>query len=176
MNGHSPSTRFRDFYNGKRVLVTGGAGFIGSHLVDELASLGARVKVLDNLSTGTRRNLASSFSRIQLIAGDVASKECLSRLGEIEVVFHDAALSLLQSFYAPISNCLTNVVGTLNILELVRKMDARMVFASTGSIYGSIPDYICNEETPRSPITLYFGPSAVKVVMPERPLGTVCEV
>ncbi|HPB97379.1 MAG TPA: SDR family NAD(P)-dependent oxidoreductase, partial [Polyangiaceae bacterium] len=80
-------------FTGRGVLVTGGAGFIGSHLVDELVTRGARVRVLDNFFSGRRENLASSIDRIDLLEGDIRDiSTCQAAMNNIDVVFHQAAL------------------------------------------------------------------------------------
>jgi nucleoside-diphosphate-sugar epimerase len=122
-----------------KALVTGGAGFIGSHLVLRLAREGHEVRVLDNFSTGARGNLAELADSIELIEGDIQSYERVHNAVQgCEVVFHQAALpSVPRSIQDPLTSHAVNVVGTLNILLASRDSGVRrVVFASSSSIYG----------------------------------------
>jgi UDP-glucose 4-epimerase len=128
----------------ERSLVTGGAGFLGSHLVDELIRIGDEVLVLDNLSTGHRRNLAGQEQeeRLGLRVGDVTDPDVLSRLVEEFApsrVFHLAAQADVRRAVAdPSFDAAQNVIGTINVLEAVRSHGrCPVIFASTGgAIYG----------------------------------------
>jgi nucleoside-diphosphate-sugar epimerase len=140
-----------------RVCVTGGAGFIGSHLVDRLVADGHAVAVLDDLSTGRRSNLADVESRIRFVAGDVRdSGDAREVVRGAEIVFHLAALaSVARSLARPREVVDVNVAGTLSLLEAARASSARrVVFASSSSVYGD-PDRVPVAETvplrPRSP-------------------------
>ena len=95
--------KLREFYEGKNVLVTGGAGFIGSHLVERLVAVGARVTVFDNFSTGKLSNLLSVLNRISIICADITSTYSASRaVKDKDIVFHLAALvSVPQSHQFP---------------------------------------------------------------------------
>jgi len=110
-----------------RALVTGGAGFIGSHLVDELAAGGCRVTVLDNLSTGHRRNIDHLGDRIDVIEGDIRDAELLDRVvNGCEVVFHQAAMvSVTQSVEDPSHSCEVNDLGTVRVLDAARRNGVR---------------------------------------------------
>ncbi|MBL8682669.1 MAG: SDR family oxidoreductase [Myxococcales bacterium] len=122
-----------------RTLVTGGAGFIGGHLVDALLARGAKVKVLDNFSTGRRENIEHNLSRIELIEGDVRDVECCARATrDVDVVFHQAALpSVARSVEAPIPTNDVNAGGTVNLLDAARRAGVtRFVFAASSSAYG----------------------------------------
>lgn len=140
-----------------RVLVTGGAGFIGSHLADQLATDGHQVRILDNLATGYRRNVAAIASRIEFIEGDICDARTCDRVMEgIEVVFHVAALpSVPRSMADPIGTHNTNVNGTLNLLEASRRARVRrFVYSSSSSAYGdtpALPKVESMEPLPRSP-------------------------
>jgi UDP-glucose 4-epimerase len=120
-----------------RALVTGGAGFIGSHLVDALLERGDEVHVVDNLSTGSRENLAASAELHELDIRDEALEELAGRLRP-EVVFHLAAQADVgTSVERPAFDADVNVVGTVRVLEAARAVEARVVFTSSGgAIYG----------------------------------------
>ncbi len=123
-------------------LVTGGGGFIGSNIVEELLRIGHTVRVLDNFSTGKRENLQDFVNDIELIEGDVRSYHMTDRaVRGIDVVLHQAALpSVPRSINDPITSNEVNVVGTLNILEAARTHGVRrIVYASSSSVYGDNP-------------------------------------
>ncbi len=123
-----------------RVLVTGGGGFIGSHLVASLLERGCDVRVLDNFATGRRSNLAAYDGQAELIEGDVQSFERVDKaVAGCEVVFHQAALpSVPRSIQDPLTSNATNVVGTLNVLLSARDRGVRrVVCASSSSVYGT---------------------------------------
>src|SRR5438034_9998776 len=122
------------------VLVTGGAGFIGSNIVDALLAHGMRVRVLDNLSTGSLDNLSHCRGEIEFIEGDLRDKDACYRACEgVEMVFHQAALpSVPRSIADPITSNAVNVDGTLQMLMAARDQGARrFVFASSSSVYGN---------------------------------------
>ena len=123
----------------ERVLVTGGAGFIGSHVVERLLAAGADVCVLDNFATGRRENLAGVLDAIELIEGDVDSYERAQAAVEgCDVVIHEAALpSVVRSIEDPGAVAQVNVMGSLNILIAARDAGVRRVLlASSSSVYG----------------------------------------
>jgi UDP-glucose 4-epimerase len=125
-----------------RVLVTGGAGFIGSSLVRALVSRGDRVRVLDNLSTGKRPNLAEVAGDVELIEGDLRDEGLLDRaLVETELVFHEAAIaSVPRSLAEPLENHSVNATGTLRLLDAARRAGVRrLVYAASSSAYGDSP-------------------------------------
>jgi UDP-glucose 4-epimerase len=144
-----------------RVLVTGGAGFIGSHLVDRLVDAGHDVVVLDNFSTGRTRNLSHSRDRpnFQLVRADVRRipRSLVKRLRRVDQVCHLAAMtSVQQSVRDPVFTTEVNVVGTLNVLEAAKALKAeRVVFASSAAIYGTPQAYPITEEARISPISPY---------------------
>ena len=139
-----------------RVLVTGGAGFIGSHVADRLVARGDEVTVLDDLSTGVPENVPSRarFQRADIT--DAASLRSVAVGARAEVVIHAAAqFSVQRSMRDPESSGRINIEGTRNVLDLARDVSARFVFLSTGgAIYGETP--LCaTEGTPLRPISPY---------------------
>ncbi len=142
----------------ERFLVTGGAGFIGSHIVHELVKQGARVRVLDNLSTGKRDNLSLVQSDVELIEGDIRSYHIVNEaVRDIDVVLHQAALpSVPRSIYDPITSNEVNVGGTLNILEAAVQAGVRkFVYASSSSVYGDDPQLPKQESMVPNPLSPY---------------------
>ncbi len=141
----------------KKVLVTGGAGFIGSHIVDRLVEGGHAVVVVDNLSTGRREyvNPAATFYQVDL--GDDALEEVFRRERPQVVDHHAAQISVTYSTEHPAEDAAINVVGSLRLLELARKYGVeRFIFASTGgALYGE-PAYLpCDEAHPIRPLSPY---------------------
>ncbi len=141
-----------------RALVTGGAGFIGSNLVEALLQRGDAVRVLDNLSTGHRSNLDAVGGDVDLVEGDLRSYERVSRaVRGCEVVFHEGALpSVPRSVQDPMTTNEVNVGGTLNVLLAARDAGVRrVVFASSSSVYGDLPGLPRREAAPVSPAAPY---------------------
>jgi nucleoside-diphosphate-sugar epimerase len=138
-------------------LVTGGAGFIGSHLVEHLLAAGARVRVLDDFSTGRRENLAPFRNRIEVMEADIVDPEaCRRACQDMTVVFHQAALpSVPRSVKDPAHSHEVNATGTLNVLLAARDAGVRrVVYASSSSAYGDTPTLPKREDhvpSPRSP-------------------------
>lgn len=125
------------------VLVTGGAGFIGSHLVDALVERGARVRVVDDLSTGRLSNLEARRSAIELITGSIVDPElCAAACRGQALVFHQAAVgSVPRSLRDPAATIGVNVGGTANVLAAARDAGVRrVVYASSSSVYGDSPE------------------------------------
>ena len=143
----------------ERVLVTGGAGFIGSHLVDALLGKGCKVRVLDNLSTGKTSNLPIDNVDLELIVGDVADASVVAQaMSGCNAVVHLAAVASVQaSVDDPVSTHQANFVGTLNVCESMLKAGIkRVVFASSAAIYGNNGEGTAiHEDTPKSPLTPY---------------------
>jgi len=142
----------------KSVLVTGGAGFIGSHLVEKLVARGAKVTVLDNFSTGKKENLSQFKNKIELIKGSITNKKIVKKcVANVDVVFHLAAIpSVPRSFQFPIETTKVNLDGTLNILEEASNAKVkRLIFASSSSVYGDSPVLPKYEELPPNPLSPY---------------------
>ncbi|MBV2134804.1 NAD-dependent epimerase/dehydratase family protein [Pseudomonas sp. MAP12] len=141
------------------VLVTGGAGFIGSHLVDALLARGHAVRVLDNFSTGKRNNLPLDNPRLELVVGDVADAAALrAALAGCTAVAHLAAVASVQaSVDDPVSTHQSNFIGTLNLCEAMREQGVRrVVFASSAAVYGQNGEgEAIDEDTPKAPLTPY---------------------
>ena len=143
---------------GSRVLVTGGAGFIGSHLVESLIERGHEVCVLDNFATGHRDNLAAVRDDIEVIEGDIQSYERVhNAIRGSELVFHEAALpSVPRSIQDPLTSTNVNVTGTLNVLLAARDEGVRrVVYASSSSIYGANSELPKRVEMTPEPISPY---------------------
>ncbi|MBL7996085.1 SDR family oxidoreductase [bacterium] len=141
-----------------KFLVTGGAGFIGSNIVEELLKRGESVRVLDNFSTGKRENLTPYLKDIELIEGDIRSYHVVhDAVEEIDIVLHQAALpSVPRSVKDPIISNEVNVVGTLNILMAARDAKVeRVVYASSSSVYGDNPELPKHEGMAPNPLSPY---------------------
>ncbi len=138
------------------ILITGGAGFIGSHTVDLLLESGCQVRVLDNLSSGSRGNLPRS-SRLQLIHGDILDRKTVQIATEgVNHVLHLAAqVSVQKSVDNPIQSCQQNILGFLTILDAAHKVGARLVYASSAAVYGEPVELPIKETNPISPISPY---------------------
>lgn len=142
------------------VLVTGGAGFIGSHLTEALLQEGHRVRVLDDFSTGKRENLifGKEYSSLKIIEGDIRDLAvCQKAMKGIEHVFHQAALpSVQRSVEDPLGSNAVNAGGTLNILFAAREERVkRVIYASSSSIYGDTPTLPKHEEMVSNPLSPY---------------------
>jgi nucleoside-diphosphate-sugar epimerase len=150
------------------VLVTGGAGFIGSHLVEALLAHGARVRVLDDLSTGRRENLPQG--KVELIQGDIRDLEmCRAACAGMEHVFHQAALgSVPRSLADPAATIAVNVWGTANVLAAARDAGVRrVVYASSSSVYGDAGSVVKKEGEEGRPISPYAVSKAMGEEMAE---------
>lgn len=143
---------------GKRVLVTGGAGFIGSHLVDALLGQGDTVRVLDNFSTGKLENLEAVRNEIELIEGDLCDLDTVRRaVTGVEVIFHLGALgSVPRSVADPLTTHQVNVNGTMNVLIGAREYGVRrVVYSASSSAYGNTPVLPKHEGMPANPRSPY---------------------
>ncbi|HEX4068555.1 MAG TPA: NAD-dependent epimerase/dehydratase family protein, partial [Candidatus Babeliales bacterium] len=145
------------YYQEVPVLVTGGCGFIGSHLVEQLVALGAKVSILDDLSTGNENNIVTVQDKVTLIRGSITNLEtCLHATHNQKIIFHLAAfVSVPGSMENPHICHEINVVGTSNLLEAARINGIkRFVFSSTCATYGE-NSARCNEVTPTHPTSPY---------------------
>ncbi|MBA3271055.1 MAG: GDP-mannose 4,6-dehydratase [Acidobacteria bacterium] len=140
-----------------RLLVTGGAGFIGSELTRQLASRGAEVVVLDNLVNGRRDNLAGIDGRAELVVGDIRDRELVTRLmGGVSVVFHLACLGVRHSIHSPQENHDVNASGTLLLLQAARAAAvSRFVYVSSSEVYGTARTVPIREDHVTVPATVY---------------------
>ncbi len=146
------------FARGTKALVTGGAGFIGSHIVDRLLAEGCEVRVLDDFSSGRESNLEASKTRIELIRGSIEDAATLQRaLDGVSVVFHEAAVpSVPRSVAEPLRTNRVNLDGTLLLLETARTCGVRrLVFAASSSAYGDTPTLPKIETMPPMPLSPY---------------------
>ena len=144
--------------NAGMILVTGGAGFIGSHLVEALIARGHRVRVLDDFSTGRKEHLKSVISCLDLVEGDIRDQKTVRKALEgVEAVFHQAALpSVPRSFQDPVNITSVNVGGTLVLLEESRSAGVkRFIYASSSSVYGDIETEAKKEDLPPQPLSPY---------------------
>lgn len=141
-----------------RALITGGGGFIGSHLVDELLNHGHEVRIFDNFSTGDRRNLLHVAGEVEIVEGDLRSFErAMTAARDCEIIFHLAALpSVPRSVQDPLTTSEVNVTGTLNILLAARDSGAqRFIAASSSSVYGAVEAERKHETLPVVPLSPY---------------------
>ncbi|MDX6296298.1 MAG: UDP-N-acetylglucosamine/UDP-N-acetylgalactosamine 4-epimerase [Nocardioidaceae bacterium] len=141
-----------------RALVTGGAGFIGSHVLRRLLDDGLDVRVLDNFATGRRENLVGVDGDVELVEGDIQSYERVhNAVTGCDQVFHLAALpSVPRSVQDPLTSNASNVIGTLNVLLASRDASVqRVVFASSSSVYGANPVMPKHEDLAPAPMSPY---------------------
>lgn len=141
------------------ILITGGAGFIGSHLADKLLADGYRVRVLDNLSNGTLENLAaaSSVPEFSFIEGDILDPSaCEQATAGVQFVFHLACLGVRNSIHSPFENHRVNAEGTLQVLEAAKRSNIKHFFyISTSEIYGRTTAFPITESAQTNPLTVY---------------------
>ncbi len=141
-----------------KYLVTGGAGFIGSHLVERLVNDAEPVRVLDNFSSGKRANLSPFAGAIELVEGDLRSPEDCRRACEgVEIVFHEGAVpSVPKSVEDPVTSHQANVDGTFNLLLAARAARCRrVIFAASSSAYGDLPELPKREAVRPEPLSPY---------------------
>ena len=140
-----------------KILVTGGAGFIGSHIAEYLVQRGDDVTVLDNLITGSKENLTKISDKINFVNGDIRDHKLLEKLvSDTTGVFHEAALaSVQQSFSMKDEYIAVNVAGTENIFKLAKEYGFKIVYASSSSVYGNPKKIPVKEDDERKPINPY---------------------
>jgi nucleoside-diphosphate-sugar epimerase len=141
-----------------KFLVTGGAGFIGSNIVEELLKRNYSVRVLDNFATGKRENLKTFEKDIEIVEGDIRSYHTvIQSTKDIDVILHQAALpSVPRSINDPITTHDVNVTGTINILDAAKEHNVkRIVYASSSSIYGDNPELPKHEGMIPNPLSPY---------------------
>ena len=140
-----------------KVLVTGGAGFIGSHIAEYLVQRGDDVTILDNLNTGKKNNLVKINDKINFVNGDIRDYKLLESLvNDCDGVFHEAALtSVQQSFKMQDEYFDVNAYGTENILKLAKEYGFKVVYASSSSVYGNTTEIPINENFELNPINPY---------------------
>lgn len=168
----------------KKVVVTGGAGFIGSHLAEELASSDWQVIILDDLSTGKRENIAGVLNRdkLEFVEGSILAFPLLQKIFQgADYVFHQAAIpSVPRSVDNPLASHEVNITGTLNVLIAARDAGIKkVVYASSSSVYGDTPTLPKREDmppTPQSPyaVTKLAGEYYCRVFEEVYGLATVC--
>jgi nucleoside-diphosphate-sugar epimerase len=142
----------------RRVLVTGGAGFIGSHLSRALVARDQGVRVLDDFSSGKRANLSDLAGRIEIVEGSILDQATLERaMDGVEIVYHEAAIpSVPRSMAAPLASHQANATGTLNVLEAARTRSVRrVVYAGSSSAYGETPTLPKVESMAAAPLSPY---------------------
>jgi len=138
-------------------LVTGGAGFIGSHISDRLLADGHRVRILDNFSTGKHENIPAS-DNVEVMEGDVGSYDTVrTAMQQVDFVYHEAAIaSVPETVDNPLASERVNYRGTLNILEAARHAGVkRVMFACSAAVYGDLPELPKQESMPVKPLSPY---------------------
>ncbi len=139
-------------------LVTGGAGFIGSHIAQALLARGERVRIFDNLSTGRTSNLDALHGEVEVVRADLRDVEAVrAAMEDVDVVFHQAAIaSVPESLADPVTTLEVNIVGTQNVLLAARDRGVRrVVFASSCALYGKRPELPSHEALLPNPLTPY---------------------
>jgi UDP-glucose 4-epimerase len=134
-----------------RILLTGGAGFIGSHLADHYVAKGDQVTILDNFSTGSKENIAHLEGKITTIDGDIRNVELVEKLTiDTDLVLHmAAALGINTILESPLESMSTNITGSEVVLNSAAKFNKRIIIASTSEIYGKNPKQPLNEADDR---------------------------
>jgi UDP-glucose 4-epimerase len=134
-----------------RALITGGAGFIGSHLADALISRGDAVSILDNLSTGSKENIAHIIDKVKFVEGDIRNQKLVEELAkESDVILHmAAALGVQTIMHHTVESVSTNFTGSEVVMQAALKFDKRLIIASTSEIYGKNPKQPLSETDDR---------------------------
>lgn len=168
----------------KKVVITGGAGFIGSHLAEQLAIDGNEVIILDNLSTGNMGNIEHiiKLKNVSFIEGSILDLPLLEKafLGAEHVFHHAASISVAESTKDPLKYNENNITGTLNVLLAAKKKKARkVVFASSSAVYGNPTELPTREDDPLNPLSTYAisklaGEDYCRVFSEIHGLPTVC--
>jgi len=151
-------------------LVTGGAGFIGSHIVRALLAQGSKVRVLDNYSTGKKENLAGLFGKLEILEGDIRNSSDVRRaIQGVDVIFHEAAfISVPQSLQEPQECLAINIQGTVTLLEEARRVGvSRVVLASSAAVYGNSNDLPLTENSVSPPLSPYAASKRVNEIFAE---------
>lgn len=145
-------------YQNRKVIVTGGAGFIGSELASQLAKRGAEVIVIDNLVNGRKENLGSILNtKVNLIVADIRDEKLMSNLTKgADIIFHLACLGVRHSIHSPLENHDVNATATLKLLSISRTNKvSRFVHVSSSEVYGTAIRVPINEDHPTFPMTVY---------------------
>ena len=134
-----------------RVLITGGAGFIGSHLADHYVAKGDQVTILDNFSTGSKENIAHLMGKVTTVDGDIRNVELVEKLTiDADLVLHmAAALGVNTILESPLESMSTNITGSEVVLHAAAKYKTRIIIASTSEIYGKNPKQPLSESDDR---------------------------
>jgi UDP-glucose 4-epimerase len=151
------------------ILITGGAGFIGSHLASRLIDQNTSVSILDNFSTGSRLNLGENFARYRIIDGDIRDEALVANLvEETDIVIHlAAALGVAKIMESPLESMSVNIIGSEVVLRASAKYSKRIIIASTSEIYGKNPIQPLNENSDRvvgSPTNFRWAYSDAKAI------------
>lgn len=139
-------------------LITGGAGFIGSHITEALVARGQKARVFDNFSTGRRQNIEPFLDRIELVEGDLNDEQAVAQAVKgVEVIFHEAALpSVPRSIADPVGSNKANIDGTVNLLWAAKEAGVRrVVYAASSSAYGNAPEFPRVETILPAPLSPY---------------------
>jgi len=134
-----------------RAFITGGAGFIGSHLADALISRGDSVSILDNLSTGSKENIAQIIDKVTFVEGDIRNRELVEELAkDADIILHmAAALGVQTIMHHTVESVSTNFSGSEVVIQAALKFDKRLIIASTSEIYGKNPKQPLSETDDR---------------------------
>lgn len=143
-------------YLGKKIMVTGGAGFIGSELCAQLSGIGAEIIAVDNLVNGKRENI-NGINNVTLKAIDIRDREEITKImKEIDIVFHLACLGVRHSIHSPMENHDVNASATLQLLKIANNANIkRFVHISTSEVYGTAKSVPMTEDHPTFPMTVY---------------------